>query len=50
MSKIAFKIKTFYDKGLYTREQVEAFYNKGIITAEELNIILNEENNQDYSL
>ena len=34
------KIKTFYDKGLYTEAQVRAFYAKGKITEEELNYIL----------
>ena len=34
------KIKTFYDKGLYTEEQVRAFYEKGKITEEELKYIL----------
>lgn len=33
-------MKTFYDKGLYTEEQVKAFYEKGKITEEELNYIL----------
>ena len=37
------KIKTFYDKGLYTEEQVRAFYEKGKITEEELNYILESE-------
>lgn len=32
MSKLAEKIKNFYDKGLYTYEQVEEFYKKGKIT------------------
>lgn len=40
MSNLAEKIKTFYDKGLYTEEQVIAFYEKGKITEEELNYIL----------
>ena len=40
MSNLAEKIKTFYDKGLYTEEQVRAFYDKGKITEEELNYIL----------
>ena len=40
MSKLAEKIKTYYDKGLYTEEQVRAFYDKGKITEEELNYIL----------
>lgn len=34
------KIKTFYEKGLYTEEQVRVFYEKGKITEEELNYIL----------
>ena len=34
------KIKTFYDKGLYTEEQVRTFYEKGKITEEELNYVL----------
>lgn len=34
------KIKTFYEKCLYTEEQVRAFYEKGKITEEELNYIL----------
>lgn len=42
MSAIAKKIKAFYDKGLYTKEQVEAFYIKGVITKEELEAILND--------
>ena len=40
MSNLAEKIKTYYDKGLYTEEQVRAFYEKGKITEEELNYIL----------
>ena len=40
MSSLAEKIKTYYDKGLYTEEQVRAFYDKGKITEEELNYIL----------
>lgn len=40
MSNLAEKIKTYYDKGLYTEEQVRAFYDKGKITEEELNYIL----------
>lgn len=35
MSPLAKKIKTFYDKGLYTYAQVEEFYKKGKITEEE---------------
>ena len=35
MSNFATKIKLFYDKGLYTYEQVEVFYKKGKITEEE---------------
>ena len=40
MSKLAEKIKTYYDKGLYTEEQVRTFYEKGKITEEELNYVL----------
>ena len=40
MSKLAEKIKTYYDKGLYTEEKLRAFYDKGKITEEELNYIL----------
>lgn len=35
MSDFAKKIKLFYDKGLYTYEQVKVFFKKGKITEEE---------------
>lgn len=40
MREFVEKIKTFYDKGLYTEEKVIVFYEKGKITEEELNYIL----------
>ena len=37
------KIKLFYKKHLYTKEQVHKFLEKGIITEEEYNEIVGEE-------
>lgn len=36
------KIKTFYQKKLYTKEQVRKFAEKGVITAEEYEEITGE--------
>lgn len=36
------KIKKFYDKGLYTREQVRKFWEKGVITEEQYRSIVGE--------
>ena len=41
-SKMYNKIKMFYDKGLYTREQLEVFVEKGLITEEEFHEIVGE--------
>ena len=38
------KIKKFYDKGLYTKEQVHKFVEKGIITEEQYIEIVGVEN------
>lgn len=37
------KIKKFYDKKLYTKEQVYNFYKKGAITHEQYKEIVGEE-------
>lgn len=36
------KIKTFYDKGLYTKEQVHKFVEKGVLTEDEYRTIVGE--------
>lgn len=36
------KIKKYYDKGLYTKEQVHKFVEKGIITEEQYLEIVGE--------
>lgn len=40
MSNLAKRIKSYYDKGLYTEKQVKDFYAKDKITKEELDWIL----------
>ena len=40
MSSLAKRIKTYYEKGLYTEKQVMDFYTKGKISKEELDWIL----------
>ena len=37
------KIKKFYDKGLYTKEQVHKFVEKGVITEAQYNDIVGAE-------
>lgn len=34
------KIKTFYEKHLYTKEQVHKFVEKGVITEKEYKLII----------
>lgn len=43
-SKLFEKIKTFYDKGLWTKEQVRQAVDKGLITEEEYIEIVGVEN------
>lgn len=43
MSNLAKRIKSYYEKGLYTEKQVRDFYEKGKISLDELKWILGEE-------
>lgn len=41
------KVKRFYDKGLYSKEQVHRFVEKGVLTEEEYRSIVGEMFQQD---